>query len=321
MTVIKQTISMCSKCYRQVTATVKVREAVTITKHCPVHGDETGILETDIGFYMEAQRLQSKIYGGHLVDVTTRCNLDCKYCYYQKGGKDFSSAEIADECRLNTGPYILTGGEPTLRQDLPELLVRCNAIGPTLFLTNGTGLLDKNYLAECASAVSERDGFKGIGLSYHAEMDRFDDVVENIKSAGIRIDTVFFVIDSLEQIDQVIAWSRANRGLAATVRIKAASNIWDEGKAGKLYNSQILKAFQKRGPVIVSPDFKSVYMPFLFDGMVFSAISWHDISNVDLLDINCPPTYRAKTGEVCDFVRAMLINQGLQKGFMNGVAI
>lgn len=315
--IIKYTKSLCSKCYREVLATVQISDKVYIVKDCPVHGEESGILEVDPSFYLES-RPDSTIYGGHLVDVTTRCNLNCKYCYYEKGNEDFALNAILSECRMNMGPFILTGGEPTLREDLPEIIRRCSEIGPTMFLTNGAGLLDKNYLSECLKYVLADNGYRGIGLSCHPEMKGFDAVVDNIKSVDIKIETVFFVVEEIDQIDKAIEFARVNKGLAGTVRVKAASNVWNEDKAGKIYNSQIIKAFEKRGPVIVASNMKSVYTPFLFEGQAFAAVSWHDITNVDLLDINCPPTYRAKTGEVCDFVKAMLINEGLKKGYMNG---
>lgn len=315
------TKSMCSQCYHEVAATITIEDMVKITKHCPVHGDESGILEIDPAFYLETQRYNAPIYAGHLVDVTTRCNLDCKYCYFAKGGTDYTLAAILTECMLNKGPYILTGGEPTLRQDLPSIIAACSDVGPTMMLTNGAGLLDKNYLLACTEKLATSDGYHGIGLSYHPEFDQFDAVIENLHSAGIKIDTVFYVVDELSQIQRAIDFNRKHKGLAATIRIKCASNIWSEDGAGKIYLSQVMKYMEKQGPVIWNNDIKSVYVPFMFEGSTFAAISWHDIHNVDLGAINCPPTYRAKSGEVCDFVKAMLINEGMAKGLLNGAKL
>ena len=315
------TISLCSKCYREVPAVIQVAETVIITKTCPDHGAETGVLEVDPSFYMEVSRHPSKLYPGHLVDVTTRCNLSCKYCYFDKGEVDVPIGHIINECRVNTGPYILTGGEPTLREDLPEILSECAKVGPTMFLTNGYGLQDRNYLMECRQFV-DYGVYSGIGLSFHAEFDGFDSVIENLYSTGTRLGTLFFVVDSLHQIDHIIEFARQHRGLAKVIRLKAASNIWDEqGADNTIYISQILKAFRRRGAVIVSNDAKSVYVPFLFDGIEFAAVAWHSVHNVDLLDIACPPTYRAQNGSVNDFVKSMLINEGFAKGFLGGMEI
>jgi hypothetical protein len=34
------------------------------------------------------------------------------------------------------------------------------------------------------------------------------------------------------------------------------------------------------------------------------------VDNVDLNDINCGPWYRARTGELANFVKSLLINEG-----------
>jgi hypothetical protein len=45
------------------------------------------------------------------------------------------------------------------------------------------------------------------------------------------------------------------------------------------------------------------------------------VDNVDLREIDMPPTYRARNGEVCNLVTANLINEGMQNGWLRGVKI
>jgi organic radical activating enzyme len=104
-----------------------------------------------------------------LIDVTGRCDLDCKYCYHDKQSPDVDTKLIINEARVNQGPYILTGGEPTLRDDLPELLREVRKIGQVHFLTNGSGFVDRKYLRECAESASFTNGFNCIGFSYHKD--------------------------------------------------------------------------------------------------------------------------------------------------------
>ena len=76
-------------------------------------------------------------------EITTRCNLRCIHCYQGKPGNELRSPEAfslldqlaASGCLKLT----LTGGEPTLREDFPELLDRCHRKGfaVTVF-TNAT---------------------------------------------------------------------------------------------------------------------------------------------------------------------------------------
>jgi len=319
MNVIKHTISLCPTCYREIVATIYVDGAVKMDKVCPVHGKSTGIVEVDPAFYLWCMSHPSEIYDGHLVDVTTRCNLDCKYCYYEKGDTYIPDYEIVNECRVNRGPYILTGGEPTLRQDLPEILRQVREGGQVHFLTNGTGFLDRKYLRECADSASMVRGFNCIGLSFHAEQPRFDDIMENLKLEGVNPNCCFFVIDDLEQIPAIISFAETNRGMFDDIRIKIASDVWAQDSTNKIFASQVIDYFKSLpGELVNYGKGKTSFMPIKYNGIPYLIVSWLDASNVDLLDISCPPTYRARNGEVTDFVKAMLINQGMMQGWLKG---
>ncbi|MFC3531139.1 GTP 3',8-cyclase MoaA [Vogesella facilis] len=93
------------------------------------------------------------------VSVTDRCDLRCSYCI-PKGFKGFEEPEnwltfdemervIAAFARLGTRRFRLTGGEPLLRRNLPELAARLSALPGVEDLsltTNGTQL-DKHAKA------------------------------------------------------------------------------------------------------------------------------------------------------------------------------
>jgi uncharacterized radical SAM superfamily Fe-S cluster-containing enzyme len=112
-----------------------------------------------------------------IVDVTHRCNMTCANCYVP-------NREIADLdakwlssifARLPRGTYVrLSGGEPTLRHDLPELIrdVRRHGHHP-LLLTNGLRLTDRAYVREL-----KRAGLQICYLSFSGGFD--DDLYEAI---------------------------------------------------------------------------------------------------------------------------------------------
>jgi radical SAM protein with 4Fe4S-binding SPASM domain len=85
--------------------------------------------------------------------LTFRCQNDCVHCY--AGGPHETPELTTDQWKLvidklnEVGVFILTftGGEPTLRQDLPELLQYAQNKGMvTGLITNGRRLKDKDYV-------------------------------------------------------------------------------------------------------------------------------------------------------------------------------
>ena len=85
--------------------------------------------------------------------VTYRCNNDCAHCYNARP-RDFSELstqnwkQIIDRIWDNGIPHVVfTGGEPTLRDDLPELLAHAESKGQiTGINTNARRLQDTKFL-------------------------------------------------------------------------------------------------------------------------------------------------------------------------------
>lgn len=82
-----------------------------------------------------------------LLEVTQRCNLNCPVCFADaaREGDDPSLAEIdgwLDRLRAHGSPVNiqLSGGEPTVRDDLPEIVRRVRARGFDFVQVNSNGL-------------------------------------------------------------------------------------------------------------------------------------------------------------------------------------
>lgn len=91
--------------------------------------------------------------------VTYRCNNDCPHCYNarERSFKELSTSQwkrILDHLwELNIPHVVFTGGEPTLREDLPELIRYAEGIGQITGLnTNARRLSDSSYLTELVHA-------------------------------------------------------------------------------------------------------------------------------------------------------------------------
>jgi len=160
MNLIRPTKSICPVCYRVIDAKVyEANGAVWMEKRCAEHGTFKDICWSDYQLYQrfEAQDIEGAGSRGAgalgineecpfacglcpqhesatalgVIDVTERCNLSCPTCFAQSGGnsaekdpdiKDIKA--IIDNFAANTNAAGLqfSGGEPTLRADLPELI-------------------------------------------------------------------------------------------------------------------------------------------------------------------------------------------------------
>ena len=98
-----------------------------------------------------------------LLEVTSRCNLSCSFCYADSGGQAApdpdletikkwygSAAEAGGNCHIQ-----LSGGEPTLRNDLPEIVGLGREYGFSFIQINSNGLRladDDHFVGELKAA-------------------------------------------------------------------------------------------------------------------------------------------------------------------------
>lgn len=83
-----------------------------------------------------------------LIDVSSRCNLDCKFCYEPVSGVESASLALK-KFIANTSKKFVTfaGREPTLREDLDDLIHCADKEKNTVsLLTNGIKTADFEYL-------------------------------------------------------------------------------------------------------------------------------------------------------------------------------
>ena len=113
-------------------------------------------------------------------NLTQRCNLACAHCYIAAGPWHGGGGELStDECRriadeileLNPAPlFVLSGGEPLLRDDLEAIAAHASRSGATVVVgTNGTGL------TEARIASLQQAGVTGVAISIDSLSERYHD--------------------------------------------------------------------------------------------------------------------------------------------------
>lgn len=319
----RKTISLCPECLEEIPAKINVAiDGVTMDKTCPKHGDFTTLIEKDPIFYMLGKQLdRGNIYNGLFVDVSNECNTSCKYCYQDFSRPVMSTPEIIEHCYLNQNlaPFIMAGAEPTMREDLPELMRVLREIAPVMLTTNGLRLSDPGYVKSLDALMWP--GVFNASVSIHPEAnntpgdyDKKMAAIDNIISMGMKLYGLVFVIDSLEQIDEVIAVNRIFKGHIIDTRMKIATEINQTGSGSELFNSDIYEYLCARAKAEgVSFDMnhhvfnKHAYFNMVFDGMNLTAVKWYTKHNVDLIDIDCGPWHLNRNGKLLNMDHSLIL--------------
>jgi Fe-coproporphyrin III synthase len=142
-------------------------------------------------------------------NITRRCNLKCVHCYAQADDRAFEGelstqegkALIDDLARFGAPVLLLSGGEPLVRKDLPELAAYAVEKGMRAVIsTNGT-LITRNmaeilkkiglsYVGISVDGMEEvNDRFRGVKGAFKSALQG----IENCKAAGIKVGLRFTV--------------------------------------------------------------------------------------------------------------------------------
>jgi cyclic pyranopterin phosphate synthase len=165
------------------------------------------------------------------ISVTDRCNFRCTYCMPAEGlawlpkTEILTFEEMTRLLRILVGLGVrslkVTGGEPTVRADLPDLVRMFRQVGPDLDISITTnGLLLDRLAAPLAAAGVDRATVSCDSLLRHrfAEMTRRDGlerVLEGLRAAEdagltpIKINTVVIGGTNDDEIVDFARWARA----------------------------------------------------------------------------------------------------------------
>ncbi|MDR1241168.1 MAG: radical SAM protein [Deltaproteobacteria bacterium] len=174
--ILNSTESICPECLQRIPArNVKRGDSVYLVKECPEHGPFSTVIwrgEPDYeawgyagntrgpgGFVPDRQRgcpFDCGLCPAHrnqpcavLLEITSRCNLGCPVCFADAdkagAGEDPSLSAISGWYRrlLSSGGPVniqLSGGEPTMRDDLPDIIALGRQLGFDFIQINTNGL-------------------------------------------------------------------------------------------------------------------------------------------------------------------------------------
>ena len=181
-TLLRKTYSVCPVCLKRIPAVHVARGSeVHMVKTCPEHGEFSAVLWRGLRDLEEWRGEQPTIEEGEnercphacglcpehrqgtcctVLEVTKRCTLRCTFCFAEGGsGEDVPFETVRDRLRALAVPgktlVQLSGGEPAVRDDLPEVVAAAKEAGCKYVQLNTNALrlaTDEEYVQRLADA-------------------------------------------------------------------------------------------------------------------------------------------------------------------------
>lgn len=287
--IIRETYSLCPVCLSRIPASITAEiDEVFLEKHCPAHGTFKTIIwrggtesflkwekNSVTGGGPDVRLTESRagcpydcgpceIHSGGicavLVEVTNRCNIMCPVCFSNSPGLIVRDPEkrVLENIFIHVAKMFsnrglpvlqLSGGEPTLRDDLPEIASMARTRGFKLIQLNTNGLRiaeDREYLLNL-----KRHGVNLIYLQFDGVSDEVYvslrgiplmrtkiRVLENCQDIGMPVVLVPTVVSGINdgQIGQIISFAKSWMPLVRGVHFQPVAYFgrfppfWDEHK-------------------------------------------------------------------------------------------
>jgi len=246
------TKSLCPACLQVIGAQVLNRDGeMRLYKSCAAHGEfECAHPWSDPRVYQHMKEL----FGGRqlkaapdglVINLNSRCNQNCPYCFARANEFETKEPSVEDIRRKVSGfrgsLVYLSGGEPTLRPDLFDI-IRCvkTAGYKVVLFTNGKKLAEPSYamkLAEC--------GVDLVVLQFDALDERQSEILRGEKLVATklravahlrlaRIPVYLFVMlvkgVNVDQVGPLLAFAARNSDIVKVINFNP---VWNMGRIGR----------------------------------------------------------------------------------------
>jgi len=344
------TTGLCGTCYRELPATVEYRNdgAAYITKTCPVHGYHEAMVERDYKFFDSAtQRINPNATFENynkvtLIEATDRCNLACKHCYHMPDN-DISDKSVEWVVKMAdiapTKSICLAGAEPTVRQDLFDLIYKISQLDfldqgkrNCSIYTNGIKLQNYNYVKKL-----KESNLAAINMSVHHPEYHESNVWPNVQKAidncvaqDIGFGQISFTVETKKQLEYALdkmldLMQKGKRPTDFCVRSPAEIG-WDFDKDSEIFASDIANWFQD---ITKKKDLKfrkhpnhgsnPYHVGFLLEEIqTIQIIHWPNVNSVDTSYMYMGPYAMMMPNTFGTFVIQAILRDGVRKGWYQG---
>lgn len=296
---LEETESICPSCHKRIQARIVTDEnAVFLEKNCSEHGPFRGSIWTDYDLYQQSYRFLDYTDTDHvlgsqdnpmanviienlqfklqqrtclaLLEVTDRCNLGCPVCVANSSNLhgdlpllqiEWILKSLRDK-RNHNPPIQISGGEPTVRKDLPRIVCLAKKLNFEFVEVNTNGL-EIGRRADLAWQLAD-SGLDGIYLQFDGLNGRAHEVlrgkdlltikqkaIENCLDVGMSVTLASTIIKGVndDQIWPIIEYGIAQGALGVNFQPFTSSGRFPVGFAdpvNKVTASDIIRAVEKQ---------------------------------------------------------------------------
>ena len=264
-------LGVCEKCRKLVPARHVTRDGkVHIAKDCPQCGTTEALISSDTATWSRKREIwhYDPTEGhecnvdcrtcGHLhhprmvfLNVTNRCNMNCPICIANIPGMGFEfhppleyfERVLDGLARFTPKPTVqLFGGEPTVRQDMFEIIRMAQERGLRVgIVTNGLKLADPGFCKKvCESGARVLLGFDGRSPDIYARMrknpgacEKKLQAIENLKQFSTRKHTIMCCVARKindKHMRDLIDFCHENREFISNLHLIPLTETWKEGE-------------------------------------------------------------------------------------------
>lgn len=149
--VLRKTRGYCHKCFKVVPVDiVNINNSIHMIKRCKKHGvhktkhvwDDPEVYNAFLSMKSVTDFISAKV----IISITNKCNMNCPTCYARANELNERDFDVKNLELLKDYKFVfLSGGEPTVRKDLLEIISKLKKRHKVGMLSNGLRLLDVDY--------------------------------------------------------------------------------------------------------------------------------------------------------------------------------
>lgn len=330
MKILEKTISICPGCHREREINkidaeiIEDDHKVWMTKECKNHGSFKEIICNDSNLYKKW--IQYKVTGKDNPDVNTkvfdgpelysehksqsiltnllitnRCNLRCDYCFMNAGTSGFVYEPSLDQIKklmiqargkipVESKAIQITGGEPTIREDLFVIIRMAKEVGFTHVQIHTNGIKLAENVTYCQRLKDEQVdtiylSFDGVTKKTNPWIDQSQKAINNLREVGLKVVLVPVLIQNknLTEAGKIVRFALENMDIIRGVQFQPisfcgrATNITNEKRESqRVDNVNIITEIEKEfNDQISRTDFYPVSFAFPISRLIESS-KWHD---------------------------------------------